>query len=362
MAALEASIVRRLAPLASDTHADQLSLIAKNPCRVILGSPLNLAIVSDLTRFSALPATSRGSYGGLENSPPSYQSTPPRDAEESYTNERTVLLLHRPTPPPSNGTGAKNRSCRLPSVVYLLLIAILFFIHFRPGDDALNPSVRNRIRREWEAELREHEVVRQRWEEERRELDEKWDELLRDRETWVHECEIGRREEERKRKEEEDRVRAAFAWDGIVAGRTCLRYGTRQYTARIVNIPREYDPLKACSETEVDIHGVKMASPHWCEDRGCNGVFGHWTVDSGEPSCATHFDYFKDKGCTTQGSGLRRIESHLEDLHSEVDWQEMCSTTPADFRQMHFDGPHICVNWGKYGTWGIWEIEDRGCY
>lgn len=41
----------------------------------------------------------------------------------------------------------------------------------------------------------------------------------------------------------------------------------------------------------------------------------------------------------------QRIESHLEDLRGGDDWRDMCSTTPADFLHLHFDGPHMCVDW-----------------
>ncbi|KAJ7441642.1 hypothetical protein B0H11DRAFT_2095829 [Mycena galericulata] len=187
------------------------------------------------------------------------------------------------------------------------------------------------------------------------------EQLLKDRETWAHECEAGKREEERRRKEAADRVRAGFAWDGLQAQQRCQRHGAREYTARIVNVPRGYDPIQACKETAVEIHGLKIPNPLQCEDRGCGGVIGHWTVDYGEPTCVTHFDNFKDKGCTFPGSGLRRIESHLENLQGDDDWRTMCSTTPADFLHLHFDSPHMCENWGKYGVWGMWDIDDREC-
>ncbi|KAJ7101202.1 hypothetical protein C8R44DRAFT_747390 [Mycena epipterygia] len=93
--------------------------------------------------------------------------------------------------------------------------------------------------------------------------------------------------------------------------------------------------------------------------QGCSGVIGHWMV--AEPSCVTHFDDFKDKGCTGSGSGRRRIESRLWNLQGGDDWGDMCSTTPADFRGLHFESPEICENWGIYGVWGIWNIEDREC-
>ncbi|KAJ7473747.1 hypothetical protein B0H11DRAFT_2195438 [Mycena galericulata] len=230
-------------------------------------------------------------------------------------------------------------------------------------------AMREQLMRDRETWVQERETGRREEERRLKEAENKLiamrEQLMRDRETWAQECEAGKREEESRRKEAADRVRAGFAWDGLQAQQRCQRHGAREYTARIVNVPRGYDPIQACTETAVEIHGMKIPRPLQCEDRawdrGCGGVIGHWTVDYGEPTCITHFDNFKDKGCTFPGSGLKRIESHLENLQGGDDWRDMCSTTPADFLHLHFDSPHMCENWGKYGVWGMWDIDDREC-
>ncbi|KAK7044507.1 hypothetical protein R3P38DRAFT_2879177 [Favolaschia claudopus] len=241
-------------------------------------------------------------------------------------------------------------------------------------EDALDPATRDRIRRDWAKETRAHETIRQEWsmeladherirvgwESERQELIAMREQLVRDKEEWMREREDEKGAEERRKREEEDRTRAQFAWEDLKGNQGCLQYRTKRYTARLANVPREYDPVKACTETSVEIHGVKIPSPHQCEDRGCGGVFGHWIVDS-EPTCTTHFDHFNDKGCMTAGSRRRRFESHLENLQSGDNWRDMCSTTPANFRNMHFGGPDTCEDWGKYGIWGLWNVEDENC-
>ncbi|KAJ7640723.1 hypothetical protein DFH06DRAFT_1215049 [Mycena polygramma] len=255
------------------------------------------------------------------------------------------------------------------AVVYLIMAPIL------SHDDALDPAARDRIHREWDKEVRDHEATRRAWgveladhetirvgwESERQELIALREQLVHDKEQWVRDREEAKHEEEARRREEDERIRAGFAWDDLRGDDHCLQHGMRRYTARLANVPREYDPVRACTETAVEIHGLKIASPNQCEDRGCGGVIGHWLVNYSEPGCVTHFDYFKDKGCTFPGSRLRRIESHLENLQGGDDWRDMCSTTPANFRQLHFDGPEMCENWGKYGVWGIWNVEDRYC-
>ncbi|KAJ7111445.1 hypothetical protein C8R44DRAFT_632962 [Mycena epipterygia] len=238
-------------------------------------------------------------------------------------------------------------------------------------DDPLDPAVRDRLRREWDKEVKGHEEIRRAWtieveqhdtirvgwEAERLELIAMREQLVRDKEDWEEE----KRGEARRKKEEQDRIRAKFYWEDVRADQHCLRHGTRQYTARVANVPRQYDPVQACTETAIEINGLKIPRPAQCEDRGCSGVIGHWIVDHAESSCVTHFDDFKDKGCTGSRSGRRRIESHLMNLQGGDDWRDMCSSTPADFRGLHFESPDICENWGKYGTWGIWNIEDREC-
>ncbi|KAJ7837870.1 hypothetical protein B0H14DRAFT_2362023 [Mycena olivaceomarginata] len=160
---------------------------------------------------------------------------------------------------------------------------------------------------------------------------------------------------------EEARVRERFYWADLKADQRCLRYGTRVYSARLANVPRQYDPVEACTETAIEINGQKILSPHQCEDRGPSGVFGHWTVNYSEPTCVTYFTGFADKGCISPGSGRRRSESRLWNLQSGDDWRDMCSTTPADFLQMHFERPDICEHRGIYGVWGMWEFEDPQC-
>ncbi|KAJ7756090.1 hypothetical protein DFH07DRAFT_483446 [Mycena maculata] len=303
-----------------------------------------------------VPSTAPPPYSPRPNAAPSdTQRGASRDDPQHLATERSPLVK-----PSADSPSPKTYTSRR-FLVCIALLVLVVLAHWRPGDDALNPAVRARLRREWDVEVRAHEALRAGWETERLELVAMRDQLLRDRETWANECEANRLEEERRKQEDEERVRAGFAWEGLRGEERCLRHAAREYTARITNVPREYDPVRACTETAVEIHGLRTDGPQWCEDRGCGVVLGHWTVDYSEPTCVTYFDWFKDKGCTSPGSGRRRIESPLENLQYDDDWRTMCSTTPADFRYLHFDSPDMCENWGQYGVWGIWEIEDRGC-
>ncbi|KAJ7739493.1 hypothetical protein B0H14DRAFT_2990805 [Mycena olivaceomarginata] len=133
-----------------------------------------------------------------------------------------------------------------------------------------------------------------------------------------------KRGEARRKKEEQDRVRAKFYWEDLGGGST---------------LPA----LQACKETAIEINGVKILNPV----QAASGVIGHWMV--ADPSCVTHFDGFADKGCSGPGSGRRLIESRLWNLQGGDDWRDMCSTTPRGFPR------------GIRGVWGTWNIEDREC-
>ena len=181
------------------------------------------------------------------------------------------------------------------------------------------------MRSKWTVEVGEHDKERKRWDVERKEREEereharrewneerkRWD--LERREREAEERQRQREKEERKR-EEEQRKRANLYWEDLKAMTKCVRYGTREYTAKLANIPQGYDPLKGCLETEGDIHGVKMLPDH-CENKvGSSahiyillvhsypvsqgvwgGMWGHWTIDFDEPSCRPWWDHYVDK-------------------------------------------------------------------
>jgi hypothetical protein len=117
--------------------------------------------------------------------------------------------------------------------------------------------------RQWDIEVEQHNTIRAGWEAERNELIAMRKQLVRDKEDWKDE----KRGEARRKKEEQDRIRAKFYWEDLGADQHCLRYSTRQYTARVANVPRQYDPVQACKETAIEINGVKILNPVQCEDR-----------------------------------------------------------------------------------------------
>jgi len=227
-------------------------------------------------------------------------------------------------------------------------------------NDPADPQVRERSREEWSKEFLEHEkhvaereVVKARWAWE----DERHAVRLREweQERIQHELKL----KERARREEEERKRLDLFW-GRVETHQCKTYGTREYTAVLMNLPMGWDQrVKACKATPLEVHGVTHM-PTSCEDRGHGVVIGRWEIDQYEPDCNTYWKWYKDKGCTSPGSGKRRIEHYLENLPKGGDWREFCATTPARFHGIEFSGAQECFPQNA-GAWGYWQIDDIDC-
>ncbi|KAG1748336.1 uncharacterized protein EDB91DRAFT_1245044 [Suillus paluster] len=179
--------------------------------------------------------------------------------------------------------------------------------------------------------------------------------------------------EERQKHEEEERLKLNMFWTNPEP-HACTTYGTREYTARLVNVPSYYNrSVEACMATAIQIHGANY-TPKWCEDHGLNNVIGHWEVDQQQPDCASFWLWYRDYGCISPGSGQRvsvseiiimsrfddvqRIEHYLESLPSGGDWKEFCATTPASFHGLHFTGAQTCFQ-KDLGTNGHWVIDDE---
>ncbi|PPQ66827.1 hypothetical protein CVT24_008686 [Panaeolus cyanescens] len=160
---------------------------------------------------------------------------------------------------------------------------------------------------------------------------------------------------------------ATPTWENLRPGEHCLRYATREYTARLANAPPGAEGFRACKTTPVIIHGREML-PTFCQDLGFGrGVWGFWSVDFDEPGCQTKWGRFMDLGCedslvdSDETPPVRRMESKLKNLQPGSNWQIMCVTTPADIAGQHFATPAQCMNAGKNGVFGFWEIQDTAC-
>ncbi|KAK0482682.1 hypothetical protein IW261DRAFT_1048873 [Armillaria novae-zelandiae] len=166
-------------------------------------------------------------------------------------------------------------------------------------------------------------------------------------------------------------IRDSLSWAHITPSQRCLRFGTREYSAQLMGVPTGKDEygLRWCKEKSIIVHGFNIGEPEYCtvdNDKSAPKdprIFGHWSVDSNEPSCKTLWENFQDKGCVAIGSKSRRIEAHMGNHQAPWDnWREMCSTTPADYDGHHFDQPSSCDHRGLFGgIWGVWFIKDDTC-
>ncbi|KAI6019533.1 hypothetical protein PISMIDRAFT_689809 [Pisolithus microcarpus 441] len=176
----------------------------------------------------------------------------------------------------------------------------------------------------------------------------------------VNQCPLSYEARERMRDQEKrERQKMDMFWDQVEAHH-CTTYGTRGYTAYLANLPIDYpNRIEACKETKLEIRGGSYFPKH-CEDQGPGIVMGRWELNHNEPDCAPFWSWFRNKGCTSEGSGKRRFEHFLEHLPYGGDWREFCATTPVSFHGMHFPGAEICFQHNG-GTYGQWEVEDSTC-
>jgi len=164
-------------------------------------------------------------------------------------------------------------------------------------------------------------------------------------------------------REEEERQRLGLHWDLPIADSHCTAYNTREYSARLLNtVPFEYNWLRPCEDMPIVLNGRSIKTARCYINPDVPGeVYGHWLVDFNEPSCSPYWDQVKDKGCTADGSGWRRVEAHLENIHGGEDGEKLCASVPFDIYGRHFDHPDSCANWGDNGIFGMWEIDDPNC-
>ncbi|KAI6019535.1 hypothetical protein BKA83DRAFT_4307353 [Pisolithus microcarpus] len=282
-----------------------------------------------------------------------YQSTGQRFSSDHETEDTCVPSETDSLKDPGSTRRMSTRSWIL--VAALILGLPLFFetsTHLA-NQCPLSYEARDRMRGGWQKEVHVQENLRREWQREEEEQRHK-------REEWKWEVEEHERlERERRDQEKRKRQKMDMFWDQVEAHH-CTTYGTKGYTAYLANLPIDYpNRIEACKETKLEIHGGSYFPKH-CEDQGPGIVMGRWELNHNEPDCVPFWSWFKNKGCTSEGSGKRRFEHFLEHLPYGGDWREFCATTPVSFHGMHFPGAEICFQHNG-GTYGQWEVEDSTC-
>jgi hypothetical protein len=67
--------------------------------------------------------------------------------------------------------------------------------------------------------------------------------------------------------QENKRRVGSIYWEKPQADGHCLGFGTREYSAKLRNVPFYANGMRICEETEVSIHGVVLPRPTRCERR-----------------------------------------------------------------------------------------------
>ena len=75
-------------------------------------------------------------------------------------------------------------------------------------------------------------------------------------------------------------------WDPPTSEEHCHSYGTREYTARLINISWKYDKMLWCERTPIVIHNVTFERPDFCEVGTTTDLF----VDVTELTICPHQD------------------------------------------------------------------------
>ncbi|KAJ7635039.1 hypothetical protein FB45DRAFT_910575 [Roridomyces roridus] len=209
----------------------------------------------------------------------------------------------------------------------------------------------------WRLEVAAQERIRAEWDNERRELLALREQLRWEKEEWTKERKATPDAPGKNLKEKE-----IPTWDELQPAPHCFGYGTREYTAQILKVPTGSDAMSTCNATTVEINGQKICHPQRCENRECNGVFGHWVVP--DPKCeTTHFSALQDKGCLKPG---RYFEATLEGLQPGDNAIGMCMSTPAKNGWLHLDAPWNCwqkdlpLNSPVVANWWIYDPECDG--
>ncbi|KAF8188114.1 hypothetical protein BJ912DRAFT_969237 [Pholiota molesta] len=199
-----------------------------------------------------------------------------------------------------------------------------------------------------------------------------WNQTREAHEQWVSDAKAERNhwDEDRRQRQEQDRLeheeherkRHEIQWQGFERHR-CTRYGTREYTATLSNVPLGFNAVDECSEKTIWING-RDVRPNRCEDPGsCGKVIGHWEVDFNEPECTPSWGQIVDKGCW--GSRTRRYDAELIHISEYESWMDVCASMSARYWTVYLPPGAQCTRcYGRKcgsGYWATWYIEDWGC-
>ncbi|PBK91154.1 hypothetical protein ARMGADRAFT_1081921 [Armillaria gallica] len=132
---------------------------------------------------------------------------------------------------------------------------------------------------------------------------------------------------------------------------TCLRFGTQEYSAQLMDVRKGEDGMRWCKEKSIIIQDFDIGKPGYCTVDVDNSVSAHessdfrtLTVDFNEPSVKRcgRTSKIRDAWRLVQRLACR-IEAHMSNHQLPWDnWREMCSATSADYDEHRFHQPSSC--------------------
>ncbi|KAK7446721.1 hypothetical protein VKT23_014416 [Stygiomarasmius scandens] len=163
------------------------------------------------------------------------------------------------------------------------------------------------------------------------------------------------------------------SWIDITPSQTCHGIGTRDYTATLVNIPEDWNPLQACHKTVLVIRDKEVSSPRVCTYEPTVGgdiiVRGKWTVNLGDGDCMPVWSPISLEDCVAWG--VRRYHSDLEYVPLGLDDLASCRAMPVTIHDRSVlptrcrllsedDDTQMNGTVVARGEWDI-DFQEKGC-
>ncbi|KAF5344608.1 hypothetical protein D9758_013890 [Tetrapyrgos nigripes] len=125
------------------------------------------------------------------------------------------------------------------------------------------------------------------------------------------------------------RSRLTSFWVDVIPS-DCHSIGTREYTATLAGIPKDWDLVTACQMTPLVVHGKVVQSEPSCslvaKSSGSIVVMGRWLVDFDESDCHPIWSNLYADDCVANGT--RSYHAEMDYVPSGMDRLASCREAP----------------------------------
>ncbi|KAF5344600.1 hypothetical protein D9758_013886 [Tetrapyrgos nigripes] len=166
-------------------------------------------------------------------------------------------------------------------------------------------------------------------------------------------------------------------WVEVTPSETCHAVGVREYTATLVGIPEDWDPITACQATPFIVHGKAVEEKPSCSivsaanDVGgsLTAVQGRFFVNFDESDCYPIWSTIHPDDCVVPG--VRLYHAEIDYVPPGLDRLESCRGVPSVFhgRELHTSRCELVFKHGEGGqndslvARGEWDVDfdEDGC-